>query len=262
MNKKIISFLLIILVAGLPGCKQKNGQCYGLRPLTSYIDYQETKQGITLRVKQLSQDDCKFLMGDRAKFLWKKRRRRKPIVTIQLSLTNDVNNLIALKPTDIDLKLVEYKRVARHLHRNSFMQLFGQLFAGAVITVAVAAGSIFALSATGMLVVLAGSMKAILPATILGGIGILAPPAFLVIGGPILSTAKLTQSARQNAAVRQGLKTHNLRQALLVEPHQTVDTLIFVEKQNYRRNFTITIRDPKHPLKTIEFPVLLHHHAE
>ena len=96
MNK---FFVLVFITVVLAGCaKQKKEHTPHLRPLTSYIDYQETRNGITLRAKKLSRDDCKSLFGNRAKLLFKKKRRRKPIYPIQLSISNESELPVALKP--------------------------------------------------------------------------------------------------------------------------------------------------------------------
>ncbi len=252
--------ILCALVGLLPNCKKKQNSHSRLRPLTSYIDYQATKQGITVCVKQLCQEDCKPLLGNRAGRLWKKHRRRKPIIPLQLAITNQTNRLVALQPQDIDLKLTPYNTVARRLHRNSFIQLFGELFAGVAITGALVVGTVIALSTSGLLLVLIGNIKALIPAAIISGAGLLIPPLFLTIGTPAISTWNVARTAKQNVAIKKELKSYSLRHALLIEPYQTVDTLIFVSKDNYKQDFEIAMRDPKLPQNRIPFKVKLQDH--
>ncbi len=257
ISRYISLIAAIVLIAILPGCKHKNIRLPYLQPLTSYIDYQETKQGVTMRAKQLSPENCKSLLGERADRLWKKQRRRHPIFPLQLSITNTTNHLVALKPSDIDLKLTEYQSVASRLHRNSLMQVFGGVAAGLIVTGLLAIGSAFALSASGMLLVILGSVKALAPLAILGCSALIVTPFFLVIGTPIVSTMKGIQTSQYNHMVKKELKERSLAHALVVEPHQTIDTLIFVAKPNYKRKFVITISDPEQAQNHIAFRVRL-----
>jgi hypothetical protein len=250
-----------MLVAVLPGCKRKPGAHAYLRPLSTYIDYHKTKQGITLRAKKLSAEDCKSLLGTRAALLFKKRRRKKPIFPIQISITNQTRSLVALQPKDIDLELTPYNDVAHRLQRSSFAQAFGKLFGGIAIAGTLIAGSIIALSTSGVLLVVIGSIKAFAPAALIGSSALLITPFFLVVATPAVSTATVVRTSRQNTAIKQELKANSLRHTVLVEPGETLDTLIFVTKQQYKQEFDITMRNPHNPQNRIPFHVKLLDHA-
>lgn len=253
----LVMILAIASIFGLSSCKRRPGTTPYLRPLTSYIDYQKTKQGITLRAKQLAPEDCRSLLGNRASLLFKKRRRKKPILPIQLSLTNHTRNLIALQPKDIDLELTPYNAVASRLQQSSFAQAFGKLFGGIAIAGTLIVGSIVALSTSGILLVVIGSIKAFAPAALIGSSALLATPFFLVIATPAVSTATVVRTARQNAAIKRELKENSLKHTLLIEPGETIDTLIFVGKSQYKQEFDVVIRSPHHPQNRIPFHVTL-----
>ncbi len=256
--QKFISVALVsALIATLPSCQRKPGAHAYLRPLASYIDYQKTKQGITLRAKKLSAQDCEPLLGKRATLLWKKRRRKKPIVPIQLSITNRTGRLVALQPKNIDLELTPYNDVAHRLQRSSFAQAFGKLFGGIAIAGTLIAGSLIALSTSGVLLVVIGSIKAFAPAALIGSSALLITPFFLVIATPALSTATVVRTSRQNAAIKQELKANSLKHTILIEPGETVDKLIFVTKLQYKQEFDITMRSPHNPQNRIPFHVKL-----
>ena len=66
--------------------------------------------------------------------------------------------------------------IAQRLQRNACMQAVGGLIAGLLISGLLAAGSIFTLSASGMLLVVIGSAKALAPLAFLGGSALLVAP--------------------------------------------------------------------------------------
>lgn len=257
--RQFISYLLscAILMTALPSCKKNIGQSLSLRSLTSYLDYQATKSGITVRVRQLTETDCQHIIGEQAKRLFKKNRRRQPIYPIQLSITNSTNRLTALKAENIDLALTPASTVARRLQKNTFAQIFGNFAAGFFITALLATGSFLTLGASGIVLLVAGSHSALAPAAILGGAALLAAPTFLIIGTPVASTVKGVETAKQNAAIRKEIKAHTLKDTIVIESQKTVDTLIFVEKPNYKNTFSITLSNPHNAIEKISFPVQL-----
>ena len=250
-----IFFAVVLLL--LPGCAKKLTKPLRLRPLTSYLDHQSSNQGITLRVKQLSPKDCEQFLGIAAHRLFKRRHQRKPIYPIQLSITNNSHEMMALRPENISLKLADTKRVIRRLQTNSVVQVFGSIVAGFLATALIAAGSIFALSASGVVLLVVGSIQAFAPMAFLGGSALVVAPAFLLIGTPIASTVKGIEATRQNQILQQEIKTTALRDSLLIDPYQTVDTLIFVEKKNYKQRFTISFTNPHNAQKKATFWVHL-----
>ncbi len=256
--------LIAAVIGGLPSCNRRPGTSPYLRPLTTYIDYQKTKQGITVRVKKLSPEDCKSLLGNRDTLLYKKRRRKKPIIPIQLSITNSTRSLVALQPKDIDLELTPYNAVANRLQRSSFAQAFGKLFGSIAIAGTLIAGSLIALSTSGVLLVVIGSIKAFAPAALIGSSALLITPFFLVVATPAVSTATVVRTSRQNAAIKRELKENSLKHTLLIEPSETIDKLFFVTNQEYIKRegeFDITIRNPHNPQNRIPFHVKLLDHA-
>ena len=141
------------------------------------------------------------------------------------------------------------------------MQALGEILAGLAITGALVACSALALSASGILLMVIGSAKAFAPAALLGSSALLITPFFLVVGTPVISTIKVVKTSRENNLIKKELKENSLKHTLLIEPHKTVDTLIFVSNQNYQQEFTITIRDPQNAQNRIQFPVKLQGHC-
>lgn len=256
-GKKLITTILLAVLTLLPSCAKKLPKSLRLRPLTSYLDHQSTNQGITLRVKQLSAKDCEHFLGSSAHRLFKRHHQRQPIYPIQLSITNNTHELTSLKSENISLRLTDTKRVIRRLQKNSAAQVFGSIAAGFLATALIAAGSVFALSASGVVLLIAGSMQALAPLAFLGGSALVVAPVFLLIGTPIASTVKGIESSRQNQILQQEIKISALKENLLIDPHQTVDTLIFIEKKNYKQKFSITFADPDHNQQKVTFLVHL-----
>lgn len=244
----VISYLLILCIGiGLPGCTRKLTRPLRMRPLTSYLDYQSTYENITLRVKQLSPRDCEHFLGAAAHRLFKRRHMHPPIYPLQLSITNNSAEQILLKPEDISLRLVDTRRVIKRLQTSSVAQVFGSVAAGLLVTALLTAGSVFALSASGVLMLVAGSMQAIAPFAILGGSAFIVAPVFLLVGTPIASTMKGVEATRQNRILQHEIRTNALKTAITIDAYQTVDTLIFVEKKHYTETFTVTFSNPHDP---------------
>lgn len=116
MLKRALKFTLILLLVLVKTAiyGQKEDQpVFQLIPLTEQlVDYKQTQDEITLRVKRLTYEDTYKVFGDRVKKIF---NSKNPITPIQFSITNcsDKNWLIADK--NIDLKLEMIKNVKSRL---------------------------------------------------------------------------------------------------------------------------------------------------
>lgn len=246
---------IILLVAiTLPGCKSSH-KSYYLRPLPSLIDYQGTQNDIDLRVKKLNEHDCQSILGKSSNRLFKKFRKRRPIQPLQISITNNTNKLISIKPSDISLPQVPYKKVANRLSNNSLIQVFGAFLSSLFIGGFLAVGSFLALSATGLLLFVTGSLGLTIPAAIIGIPAAAAFPLFLIIGTPVISTMRGVKTVQANHAITKNIKQYALKVHTIISPHETVDMLIFVDKFAYRPSFSIKITNPQNAQKQISFNV-------
>ncbi len=245
---------MILLLSVLSGCR-KNSNVRSLRSLPTLIDYQGSQHGIDLQVKKLNEHDCQSILGKPSHRLFKKFRKRPPLSPLQISVTNNTEKLIALKPSDIDLPQVPYKKVANRLSNSSLLQIFGTVVSSLLIGGFLAMGSFLALGASGILFFATGSLGVTIPAALLGSSAALALPLFLVIGTPVLSTVKGVQTVRANQSITRDIKQFSLHDQLIIEPYETVDMLIFVEKMQFRSDFTLNITDPEHAQNQITFNV-------
>ncbi len=250
-------YILSCLVCLLPSCRDPSKSNFGIRPLHSLIDYQETKDHVSLAVKKLDTYDCTLILGKRAARLFKKNRKRQPICPLQISLTNGTNKLLAIKPEDVGLPIMHYKAVAARLSQNSFAQAVGTIASSILIGAALATGSFFVLGATGLLVLTTGSFNIVAPLAILGSAALAAMPTFLIIGTPVLSAIRGVQTAQINETIRKDIKHYSLKQEAIVQPYQTVDMLVFISKPFFKPVFPITISNPENAEETIEFKVIL-----
>lgn len=231
-----------------------------LRPLSSYIDVHLTQKKITMQAKLLSPYDCQSLLGSGARRLFKKHRRRQPLYPIQISVTNQSDKLIALNPANIDLPLVDYHTVIQRLYRNTFMNTVGSIIASLAITSLLAIGSVFALGTSGILLIVIGNMGAFAPFAFIGSSALLITPFFLVIGTPVISTMQGIKTAQYNHQTKHEIKKHTLNDILVIQPFETIDTLIFVEKNKLKKEFTIKINDPENACEYISFPIVIQNH--
>lgn len=254
----IYNFFLILALSLLSGCaKEKKIQVPRLRSLSSYIDYQETKHGITLCAKKLSVDDCKPLFGKRSKFLFKKSRRKQPIYPIQLSISNQTESPISLKPKNISLSLTPCKDVVARVGQNTALQVVGGIACTVLAASLLVAGAVFALTSGGMFTALFGSVGASVaaPLIVIGLSAVIVTPFFLVIGTPVVSTLKGVHSAQKNAMLKQELDNKTLSTELFIDQGQTIDTVIFVSRSQYNKNFTITFTQPNATTQIATFHV-------
>jgi hypothetical protein len=250
----MLSFLIASLLI-LPSCKNPQKAHLTMRPLAALIDYFDSVQGVTIRVKKLDKHDSGLLLGERSGRLFKRFRKRQPIWPIQISLTNDTNKLIALKASNISLKQVDYKRVASRLNNNSFTQIFGAIASSVLVGGFLAMGSFLALSTSGIVLLTTGSFSVTAPFAVLGSSALAAIPAMLLVGTPTLSTIRGVQTAKHNRIVRQEIKKYSLKGQVVIEPHTTIDMVIFVSRSDYKPEFTIGVSHPERGDEKIEFNV-------
>ncbi len=249
--------ILILMLAVLPGCKDPSKGRLGMRPLTSLVDYEASQEGVTLRVKKLDAHDCETILGKPSQRLFKKFRKRQPIWPLQISLTNNTNKLVAMKPSDISLEQLSYKSVSSRLHKNSFTQVFGTIASSLLIGGLLALGSVLTLSASGILLLTTGSFSITAPIAIIGSSALAAIPTLLIIGTPILSTVRGVQTAQNNRVMKQDIKSYALKEQVVVPPYQTADMLIFVSKQNYEPLFSVKVTNPENAEEKITFNVAI-----
>ncbi len=249
--------ILLLSVAFLPGCKNPEKGRLCIRPLTALIDYYDSAQEVTLRVKKLDAHDCESLFGKRSQRLFKKIRKRQPIWPIQLSITNDTNKLISLKPSDISLPQMNYKQVASRLKKNSFTQVFGTIASSLLIGGFLALGSFLALSASGIILLATGSFSITAPFAVVGSSALIAIPTFLILGTPILSTVRGVQTSQANQIITRDIKNYSLKNQIVVEPYTTTDMVIFVSKPQYKSQFTVNVSNPEQAKEKITFQVTI-----
>jgi hypothetical protein len=249
--------ILLVSIVFLPGCRNPEKEQLRMRPLTALIDYYDSAQGVTLRIKKLDAHDCESLFGKRSHRLFKKFRKRQPIWPIQFSLTNDTSKLISLKASDISLPQMSYKQVASRLQKNSLTQVFGTIASSLLIGGFLAMGSFLALSASGIMLLTTGSFSITAPFAVIGSSALAAIPTFLILGTPILSTIRGVQTSHTNQIITRDIKNYSLKNQLVVEPHTTVDMVVFVSKFQYKPQFTVHVSDPENAEEKITFHVTI-----
>lgn len=239
---------IVLGIICLPAClKNKKYPAGQLRPLRSYLNYESTQNNVTLRAKKLNKRETVKAFGPRGNQLFNK--QRKTIYPIQLSIENNSTELLVLKPEHIDLQLTSYRRVASRLQKNTLLQALGTLTIGVLTTAAVATG--------GVATLLIGGMATSVSMIIAGTATCITAPFFLLIGTPIATTVKGIETAKANTTCKRGVKEKTLPPVLLIEPGQTIDTLIFVRKRDYSPAFDVTFVNQHEPEQLNTFAVTL-----
>ena len=249
IQKHIGALLLIgaVLVV-LPGFKRKSTPIH--IPSLSAMedpDYDQTKQGITLQAKRLSQSETEQTFGKRATRLWRqsrlrktKRRRRQrtwrkveQIIPIQISIKNQTKNPVTLGTDDIGLQLTDGNTVTKRLRISPLSAAIGSLITGTVVVASIGIiGGVVALFTSAVTGATAKIGAAVFGYSIM----------FARITTLVAATKTAVQTTAQNRRVRRTLAKHNFANALQIEPDQVVDTLIFVAENDYKETFDLNVQ--------------------
>ncbi len=233
--KLILSCTFIGLLMSLAGCAKKSS--YKPRNIQSlkesaHVDYQETKELVTVRAKAFTNFDCDYIFGERADRITEGENRLQPV---QLSIENNSPSVVKLRDSDIDLSLVPTKEVADRL--SGFNYQTAGIYCGI--------GTLVIAAATGL-------SWLVLPAVLTGLDAILAPlllstlvfapvGSFLLLATPCMFLINTFNYEKKE--LRECIAKTDVGKTIMVNPGKTIDVLLFVHKKQYKPTFACTLID-------------------
>ncbi len=240
---------MILLI--LSECETKY-QKINLEPLTEQTkQYQETKNGITIRAKVLDETETKDIFGKNAQKLFTKKRFKlktnveKPvtikdaIVPIQFTLSNNSQKIIHLQEKDINLPLVTTKQVTKRLYYNPAGRIF------ACIGICIASSIALGLLPTGIGILTVsssvGTCALMNPAGVLAiYIGAVAAGTFFITATPTTATYQGIKARKANNTISEDIKEKNIKE-ISIASNQTVSFLLFVPKSYFKSEFDFSV---------------------
>jgi hypothetical protein len=195
------------------------------------------KKGLTLEHKVFTKQDC-------ATYLGRKNLLKKGYQPIQLTLTNNSDRSYTYSASSLSLPIVPAEKVALKVETSTWGRFFGYgLSAGALGTVS----SVFFHAAYGAGIFCLGPVGMILGATAAVG-------SYTCFVASIADTVKSNNSNKKLSA---DFAEKAVSREGIIRPYQTVNGIVFVEKNDFKKDFTFTVND----LQTNKV-VVLHSHAE
>lgn len=229
-HKNFIS-LLIGLIVICSGCGKK---IYSPRSISSLkkqrVDYEETQQAVTMRAKLFNNNDCREIFEDRVD-------RLSDILIIQLSIENNSNKVWNILNKNISLKQESFSGIYHRLCSPShpFLWALGTFGVGAAIGLGCGLPAILCF---GIPICSSSHIPSFaLFLLLMSGIGNLSA----TLGTPIAFISESIAGTCRNANLSAFLHETMFSKCVAVAPGTLIDRLIFVNFQNYKRQFDITL---------------------
>jgi hypothetical protein len=239
---KLSLFAALGLLLVLPGCVQEYKKTK-LMPLSKQTaHFEQTKDGVTLRVKKFDADDCEEAFSGRGSSLV---TGKNAVFPLQLSIENKSNHAVFLCDEMIGLSLTSYKKVTRLLRSG------WSVGGGLGVAVAVAFGASF--------------WPFYLCAPSLFFSGSIFQSLFVVsaLSVPVLVGISMVDRANSEAAILDVNMELDVSEKALqeggifVSPDQRLNFLVFVAQKDYRNEFSIILKNAADEKDAIKFDVVL-----
>jgi len=243
--KSMLACCCIGLLLSLAGCAKKSSykphQLLSLKD-SAHIDYQETKEQVTVRTKAFTKIDSDYIFGERADRII---GVKDPLQSIQLCIENNGPSAVKLVESSIDLPLVSSKEVTQRLESRS------KYIAGGIV------GGI------GLCGILVGVI-AIATTTVTCPCCVLVPLVFhcgigslLVIASPFAYMIENSGTRAENSRINNYIQETNIGKEIVINPGKTIDMLIFVRKAQFKTTFDLTLLNEQDQTKKQTFEVKL-----
>ncbi len=227
-------FLLVLTVLALcAGCARPRYRMAPLKPVNKRAAFfSETKEGVKIRLKMLSQEQTNKLFKGRGKRL-KKSRRGCCIVPLQCTLKNYTSKVVTLCKQDIDLPVINYKEVARRMFASTTKRVAALTAVGISCMAITFAGS--------CVCGLAGAMSG-LPIFIAASYGTGAISGAFLIGTPVVTYLHATGSRQVNQLMCDDLEQKTVGDTLTINPFSEETFLMFIAEKDLKNRFAITVK--------------------
>ncbi len=252
--KLILSCTFIGLLMSLAGCAKKSS--YKPRNIQSlkesaHVDYQETKELVTVRAKAFTNFDCDYIFGERADRITEGENKLQPV---QVSLENNSSLPVELHDENIDIPLVTTKEIIDRL--SSFNYKKAGICCGVGALVAFASAGALIISIPWLFAyMLFGGHASIILGWIIGLYGCAAAGGLLLIATPCMFI--IDNCVSEKREIRECIAKTDMGKTIIINPGKTVDVLLFVRKQQFKPTFNIALITQKQNKKhqfTIRLP--------
>jgi hypothetical protein len=241
MKKQNLSyFFLVLSLIALPGCfRVPSYHRQSLHILNTNFSDIKSEKGVVIRAKRLSEDEKQELFGQRAVLLHDSSNL--PIYPVYFSIHNLSKVSYVISPKDIDLELVSYQEAAKCMKvggTGRFFKREGLWLAGTWIGGATLGGLLGLYTSLFML-----------HALCIGG------AVFVTSFGvaTMVNTGLWIKTIWLNTRVRQDLRDKTLHEKTVIYPGQQYDALVFVNRLDYKPNFSVTMHEKDDQKKNITF---------
>ncbi len=247
--KLILSCTFIGLLMCLAGCAKKSNykptSLISLKQL-AHIDYEETKEQVTVCAKKCTKDDCDYVFGDRADYII---GEKNPLQPIQLCIENKSESLLLLFDSNIALPLVPTQKVIDRLSPWRF-------------TTTATCGAI------GLLGLSLFICPLIFPCAIFPSFAMAIPPymswvlfgaasSLITLATPCIFIADNALFGPCPEEITNCIHKTKKGKAIAIKQAKTIDMLIFVRKDEFKPTFDLTLLHENDQTKKLTFTVKL-----
>ncbi|CAN5156619.1 hypothetical protein BH09DEP1_BH09DEP1_8290 [soil metagenome] len=225
---------LMGLVMLLPGCGAQRKQT-ARPPVISHktVQYQETKDGISLVAQEMSSGDFQKTFGKN-----KDKLSKNGIVPVQITVTNNNPEPIRFSPSQKNIPFADYRKVRSTL-QNSFLWPAG---------IACGIATLVATGLTGGLTIAFAAISAYW-----GGWIMLLPTCGVFIFGSGCSAVLVTKSYKN---VQEVTRKIDVNYSVPVLPNQDVMAILFLDAAKLESSFDIHIHNASLTKTTFTIPVI------
>ncbi len=243
--KLILSCIVAGLLLSLTGCGKRSN--YKSRQLLSlkesaHVDYQETKELVTVRAKAFTKNDCDYIFGERTDRIIS---HKDPLQPIQLCIENNSSSAVKLVESTIDLTLTSSREVTQRLSSSSKYLASG--ICGGIglcgITIGIITAAIAAATVT-------------CPCCFLAPLLLIGVGGIVTISSPFAFLIENWNTGAENSKISSYIHEKNVGKEIVIKPGKMIDVLIFVKKNNYQQTFKCNLIDGKSG-KEITFKIKL-----
>jgi len=241
--KQIFSFMCIGSLIVFAGCAKRNSyKPQNLKSLKEsvHVDYQETKEQVTVRAKAFTTLDCEYVFGDRADSIIDEKN---PLQPIQLCVENNSTSPLKLHESGINLPLVSSKEITNRLGSGSKFITSG-IVGGIGLCGILTGGALFILAPFSM-----GMVELVL--------FFLETGIFVTLTSPFVFLIENSGTRAVNYKISNYVHATNVGREIVINPGKTIDILIFARKAQFKPTFDFTLLNEHDQTKKQTFTVKL-----
>jgi hypothetical protein len=246
LPKIVILCSLLFLASCGPRYQKKSMQ----EIVVKSAGYKNTTSKVSLELKKLNPQEANELFDGRGHYLFKRYKRLPIIYPLHVTIQNQSNTSLVLRPHGIGLKRASNDLVIRKLKFDRSLRTVSAGFIGTWLGIQILVGGLMAL-----LCPIAGPEIALL--SVAGLAVTIGSGSGLFIATPAAMYLQNTRSAQANKIIEQDIEQKSFANQLVIEPNQTKDAMIFAHADYFKNEFPLVLFNQKNRKETIIFNVHL-----